>query len=99
MKFKVGQTIRHKLFNYRGVIYEADEMYTGTEDWYDIMAKTRPPKDQPWYKVLVHDHEHTTYVAEKNLEADHSGEPVNHPWVILFFDGFRKGTYLGKSWN
>jgi len=94
MKFKIGQLIHHKLFNYRGVIYGTDPVFKGTEEWYNFVAQSRPPKDKPWYKVLVHNADLTTYVAEQNLEADTSTEPVFHPMVRLYFNDFKDGEYV-----
>lgn len=93
-KFSVGQCVQHVLFNYRGVIYELDAQYSGTEDWYQQMALTRPPKVQPWYKVLVHNASYETYVAERNLKPDLPDEPVIHPLIPLYFDGFDGTNYI-----
>ncbi len=93
-KFTVGQLVMHKLFNYRGVIVDVDPCYQGTEDWYNRIALTRPPKDKPWYRILVHDGTHETYAAERNLEADDSGAPINHPLISDYFDAFAEGRYV-----
>ena len=93
-KFQVGELIHHKRFNYRGVVVDVDASFSGTEEWYDTMARSSPPKDEPWYHVLVHQAEHSTYVAEKNLEPDLTGEPVAHPVLNLFFDEMRNGVYV-----
>ncbi|NIQ03735.1 MAG: heat shock protein HspQ, partial [Nitrospinaceae bacterium] len=58
----------HKLFDYRGIIVGVDPEFRNTEEWYQRMARTRPPKNKPWYHVLVQDAGHMTYVAERNLE-------------------------------
>ena len=92
-KFFVGQLIRHKLFDYRGVIVDVDPGFMGTEDWYEQVALSRPPKDEPWYHVLVHESIHRTYVAEQNLEPDQDQEPIDHPEVDEFFSAFKSGTY------
>jgi len=92
-KFQVGQLVEHRLFDYRGVVYDVDPVFQGTEEWYEAMARTRPPKDQPWYHVLVHNGVHTTYVAERNLEPDSSAEPIVHPAADEFFEGFADGRY------
>ena len=92
-KFSVGQIVRHTRFDYRGVIVDVDAVFEGTEQWYQRMAVSRPPKDQPWYQVLVHDAAHLTYVAERNLEADESGEEINHPLLKYFFSDFAAGAY------
>ena len=99
MIFKIGQVIQHKLFHYRGVIYGVDKVFSGSEEWYDFVAKSKPPKDEPWYKVLVHNHEHTTYVAERNLELEENPEAVDHPMLLLYFCGFNNGVYATGSLN
>lgn len=76
---------------------DADPHFQGTEDWYEQVARSRPPKDQPWYRVLVHDAQHQTYVAERNLQADDTGEPVNHPLVGIMFNAFRDGRYTTRQ--
>lgn len=91
--FAIGQLIEHRLFGYRGVIYDVDPVFEGDDGWYEQMARTRPPKDKPWYKVLVHGAEHTTYVAERNLLEDESGEAVDHPAIWAVFSDFREGRY------
>ena len=91
--FSVGQVVRHRLFHYRGVIVDVDPEFQGTEDWYDKMARTRPPKAAPWYHVLVHREGYETYVAEQNLEVDTSNEPIEHPQLEQFFRDFRDGMY------
>ena len=95
-KFAIGQTIHHRLFDYRGVIYDADPVFLGTEEWYEQVARSRPPKDEPWYRVLVHGSDNETYVAQQNLEADLSGEPVLHPLTSHFFSEFQEGAYVPK---
>ena len=78
------------------MIVDVDPVFCGTEEWYGVMATSRPPKDRPWYHVLVHDAAHRTYVAERNLEPDLSGEPIRHPELAQFFDGFADGLYLAR---
>ncbi|GMR06782.1 MAG: heat shock protein HspQ [Gammaproteobacteria bacterium] len=92
-KFSIGQCVYHKLFAYRGVIIDVDPVFMGPDDWYEVVAKSRPPKDKPWYHVLVHDAFSETYVAERNLADDESNEPVEHPLVGEFFDKFDRGMY------
>ena len=93
MKFMVGQVTHHRLFDYRGVVVEAHPAFQLTIEWYDKVARTRPPKDKPWYRVLVHGTRGVTYVAERNLEEDRSGEAIAHPLLGQFFDSFRDGYY------
>jgi heat shock protein HspQ len=93
-KFAIGQLVCHKLFHYRGVIVDVDPVFQGSDDWYERMAQSRPPKDRPWYHVLVDNADYETYVAERNLDLDISGKPINHPAIGLFFDELRDGIYL-----
>jgi heat shock protein HspQ len=92
-KFAIGQIIRHRLFGYRGVIFDVDAVFSGTEEWYETTARSRPPKDRPWYHVLVHDAVHTTYVAERNLELEDSPGPVSHPLLEDYFDALVDDRY------
>ena len=93
-RFGVGQLVHHKLFDYRGVIVDIDSASSESDEWYDMMARTRPPKDRPWYRVLVDGSTDETYVAERNLEADGSGKPVEHPLIEDIFDDLIDGHYV-----
>jgi heat shock protein HspQ len=93
-KFESGQLIHHKRFDYRGVIVSVDEVFAGTEEWYERVARSRPPKDSPWYHVLVHGSGSQTYVAERHLELDAEGTPIEHPLLGLYFDELRDGRYV-----
>ncbi len=95
-KFSIGQLVHHSLFDYRGVIVDVDATFQGTEEWYEQMAKSRPPKDEPWYHVLVDQAEHSTYVAERNLKPDGRLDPIEHPLRDHFFSDFKNGQYIGK---
>lgn len=91
--WSVGQVIRHRKFDYRGVIVDVDPTFCGTDEWYEAVARSRPPKDRPWYHVLVDGQEHATYVAERHIEADPEGASVRHPLLEVFFDSFEEGRY------
>ena len=95
-RFCIGELVHHKLFDYRGVVYDVDPVFSASEQWYQKVARTRPPKDRPWYRVLVHGAKHATYVAERNLEKDGSGDPIQHPGVRILFDRFEDGAYVPK---
>ncbi len=91
--FSIGQLVQHRLFGYRGVIFDVDATFQLTDEWYEQVARSRPPKDSPWYHVLVLEGEHTTYVSQRNLEADESGQPIDHPLVSHIFRELRGGRY------
>lgn len=93
-RFSVGDVIRHRLFDYRGLVVDVDAEFSLTDEWYETVARTRPPKDEPWYHVLVHGATHVTYVAERNLETDSSGAPIFHPLVEEYFSGMENGRYV-----
>jgi heat shock protein HspQ len=92
-KFAIGSLVQHNKFNYRGVVVDVDPEFMLSEQWYEQVAKSRPPKDQPWYRVLVDNADNETYVAERHLQADTSKQPVRHPLVDEFFSGFSDGHY------
>ena len=81
------------MFDYRGVIVDVDPVFQGSEEWYEKVALSRPPKDRPWYHVLVDGFGYRTYVAERNLQEDDSGAPVVHPEIDDFFEKFLDGVY------
>lgn len=95
--FGIGQIVGHKLFDYRGVIIDVDAHFQLDDDWYREVALSRPPKDRPWYSILVDGQDGTTYVAERNLRADPSERPIDHPLVPAFFSGLKDGRYQPVS--
>jgi heat shock protein HspQ len=96
-QFSIGDLVHHKLFDYRGVIVDVDSCLMLPDEWYETVARSRPPKDKPWYRVLVHDAIHETYVAERNLEPDTSGARICHPSIDACFSGFSDGHYLATG--
>lgn len=92
--FTVGQIIHHRLFGYRGVVVDADDRFQGTDDWYSSVALSRPPKDRPWYHVLVHGSSMRTYVAERNLEPTPDTRPVENPYLGEYFETWQDGAYV-----
>ncbi len=93
-RFAIGEVVRHVMFGYRGVVYDVDPWFSLSEQWYEEVARSRPPKDRPWYRVLVHGAGHATYVAERNLARDPNPEPVVHPALDRVFDRFENGAYI-----
>ena len=97
VKFSVGELVHHRLFDYRGVVVDVDRNFQATEEWYEAVAKSRPPKNRPWYHVLVHESTHSTYVAEQNLEPDDCREPIDHPMLEHCFFKFDNGRYVSNE--
>ena len=92
-QFSVGQLVHHLRFGYRGVVVDVDPVFSLSDEWYEQVARSRPPKDHPWYHVLVDEGDHMTYVAERHLEADLEGRPIRHPLLGEFFERFHDGHY------
>jgi heat shock protein HspQ len=93
-KFQIGQVVRHRLFPFRGVVFDIDPIFNNTEEWYEsIPAEIRPHKDQPFYHLFAENDqtEYVAYVSEQNLLPDDSGEPVRHPQVAEVFIRDGKG--------
>ena len=99
-KFHIGQVVRHRIFPFRGVIFDVDPVFSNTEEWLmSIPEDVRPRRDQPFYHLLAENAETTyvAYVSEQNLLPDDSGKPVAHPQVRELFDGPRDGLYVAKN--
>lgn len=98
-KFAIGQVVRHRLFPFRGVVFDVDPQFNNTEEWYQAIPKeVRPRKDQPFYHLLAENSEteYIAYVSEQNLLEDASGEPVRHPQLGEMFDRRPDGKYAPK---
>ena len=94
--FAIGQVVRHKFLDFRGVIFDVDPEFNNTEEWYQsIPAQIRPKKDQPFYHVFAENEDvfYTAYVSQQNLLADFSNEPVSHPDVSSNFGPFKDNSY------
>ena len=99
-KFSIGDVVKHKQFNFRGVIYDVDFEFDNSEEWYkSIPEDVRPRKDQPFYHLLAEKNEITyeAYVSEQNLETDQSGEPIRHPLINEIFSGKNGAGYFRSS--
>ena len=95
-KFGIGQVVRHRVYPFRGVIYNVDPAFANTEEWWrSIPEEVRPTKDQPFYHLYAEntDSQYVAYVSEQNLLPDESGEPVSHPQVAEMFVRTEKGEY------
>ncbi len=96
-KFNIGQVVKHRLFPFRGVIFDVDPEFSNTEEWWtSIPEDIRPRKDQPFYHLLAENDQsaYVAYVSEQNLLPDESGEPVGHPNASEMFEGFEQGHYV-----
>jgi heat shock protein HspQ len=88
-RFAIGEVVRHRLFDFRGVIFDVDPVFANSEEWYEAIPEAiRPSKDQPFYHLLAENAEtnYIAYVSQQNLIADDSDEPVDHPAIATMFD-------------
>ena len=95
-KFPIGAVVRHRLFPFRGVVFDIDPVFANTEEWYQaIPAEMRPRKDQPFYHLFAEnaDTEYIAYVSEQNLLPDESGKPLRHEQIDALFAIDDDGTY------
>ena len=99
-KFQIGQIVRHRVYPFRGVIFDIDPEFNNTDEWYEsIPADRRPRKDQPFYHLFAEnaESEYIAYVSEQNLLPDESGEPVRHPQVAEVFEKDESGSYRRRN--
>src|SRR6476619_5984040 len=99
-RFAIGEVVRHRLFDFRGVVFDVDPFFANSEEWYEsIPADLRPSKDQPFYHLLAENAETTyvAYVSQQNLVTDESDQPVDHPAIGTMFDRLEGGRYQLRS--
>ena len=99
-RFKLGQVVRHRVFPFRGVIFDIDPEFSNTEEWYQsIPAEVRPHKDQPFYHLFAEnaESEYIAYVSEQNLLPDTSGEPIRHAQVAEAFEPDGNGSFRPRN--
>ena len=99
-KFTIGQVVKHRLYPFRGVIFDIDPEFNNTDEWYEsIPEDRRPRKDQPFYHLFAEnaESEYIAYVSEQNLLPDESGEPVRHPQVAEVFEKDESGSYRRRN--
>lgn len=99
-KFSIGQVVRHRLFSFRGVIFDVDPEFANTDEWYEaIPVDVRPRKDQPFYHLLAENSEteYVAYVSEQNLLEDDTGEPIRHPQIREMFEKKPDGRYTPRG--
>ena len=95
-RFSIGEVVRHRLFDFRGVIFDVDPVFANTEEWYEAIPEAvRPSKDQPFYHLLAENMEssYVAYVSQQNLVPDESDEPIDHPAIAGLFNDFADGRY------
>ena len=99
-KFSIGSIVKHKHFDFRGVIYDVDFEFNNSEEWYQSIPKeVRPRKNQPFYHLLAESNDVTyeAYVSEQNLLVDNSKQPIRHPLINEIFVGKKGAGYLKLS--
>jgi heat shock protein HspQ len=99
-KYAIGQVVRHRVYPFRGVVFDIDPLFSNTEEWYEsIPAEVRPHKDQPYYHLFAEnaETEYVAYVSEQNLLPDDSGEPLRHPQVAEIFVRDDEGSYRPRN--
>jgi heat shock protein HspQ len=98
-KFALGQVVRHRVFDFRGLIFDVDPEFDNTEDWWlSIPEEVRPHKDQPFYHLFAEnaETEYIAYVSEQNLLPDPSDEPLRNPMIEEMFTREKNGIYRAK---
>ena len=99
-KFNLGAVVRHRIYPFRGVVFDVDPEFANTEEWWlAIPEGMRPSKDQPFYHLLAEnaDSEYIAYVSEQNLVPDTSGEALRHAGISEVFERAPDGAYRIRS--
>jgi heat shock protein HspQ len=101
-RFGIGDVVRHKIFDFRGVVFDVDPEFANSEEWYAAIPEAfRPSKDQPFYHLLAENAEtsYVAYVSQQNLVPDDTDEPVDHPAIATMFEGLEHGRYKLRAEN
>ena len=99
-KYRIGEVVRHRIYPFRGVVFDVDPTFSNTDEWWDAIPEdVRPQKDQPFYHLFAENSEteYIAYVSEQNLLPDDTGEPGRHPQVAEVFDGVEDGVYQSRE--
>ena len=95
-RFGIGEVVRHRLFDFRGVVFDVDPVFANSDEWYESIPEAiRPSKEQPFYHLLAENAEQSyiAYVSQQNLMEDESDEPIDHPAIEAYFNGFDGSRY------
>ena len=98
-KFQLGQVVKHRVYDFRGVIFDVDPEFDNTDEWYNAIPESmRPKREQPFYHLLAENEEtqYIAYVSEQNLVIDNSGVPVSHPQIGDLFVTNEQGQYITR---
>jgi heat shock protein HspQ len=98
-RFAIGEVVRHRMFDFRGVIFDVDPVFANSDEWYEAIPEdVRPRKDQPFYHLLAENAEssYIAYVSQQNLVVDETDEPVDHPAIAGLFERYAGGRYKLK---
>ncbi|HUD90818.1 heat shock protein HspQ [Sphingobium sp.] len=96
-RFNIGDVVKHRMFGFRGVVFDIDPVFANSEEWYDAIPEhARPDKQQPFYHLLAEngDSSYVAYVSQQNLVGDDSDEPIDHPAITDMFGSYADGKYL-----
>jgi heat shock protein HspQ len=99
-EFAPGDIVRHRMFSFRGVIFDVDPVFNNSDEWYEAIPEVlRPPKDQPYYHLLAEneDSSYVAYVSQQNLIEDSGSGPIDHPQIDAMFEGLKKGRYRVRN--
>ena len=99
-RFAPGDIVRHRMFDFRGVVFDIDPVFANSEEWYEAIPEDiRPAKEQPYYHLLAEngDSSYIAYVSQQNLVSDADGGPIDHPQIEAMFDGLDDGRYRVRA--
>jgi len=100
-KFSIGQVIRHRVYAFRGVVFDVDPQFADRAVSYEAinLIEGRQRKDQPFYYLFAENEQtpYIAYVSEQNLMPDPTDEPVSHPQIDTMFERDENGSYRRRK--
>jgi len=102
--FRIGDKVQHRLFNFRGLVFDIDPVFANSEAWYEAIPEdVRPARDQPFYHLFADNGEssYIAYVSQQNLIRDETAEPIDHPAIAAMFQQQADGGYalVARHWH
>jgi len=95
-RFAIGDIVRHRLHDFRGVVFDVDPVFANSDEWYEAIPKEdRPTREQPFYHLFAEneDQSYIAYVSQQNLVGDAEAGPIEHPSLGQVFEDFDGERY------
>jgi len=88
-KYKLGEVVKHRVFPFRGVVFDIDPVFNNTEEWWQSIPRTcgRPRTSRSIICSPRTLKANTSPMCRsRTCCRDTSGKPVRHPQIAEAFE-------------